>query len=454
MHYNLGKISFENKDWRAAKRYFTVSDSLLGTSGNIKQKLANTLALGKVAVQQYENDTAFGYFKEVLDVSLANQFYDLYTEAVLEYGQLNINLKNYDVAEMTLAMAYTNAIQWNRLELQKKIINSLRKTYSAKGDYENAYNLMTQLNAVSESISRQQNSKAIQEIEVKYQSLQKENQIYELKEEKLAKQAEIERQKTIKKAFLYGFLVLLIPIISLLYVYYQKLQAQSKLNQQEKELSSQKITSLLHTQELELARTSLEAQREERHRIAKQLHDSIGGNLAGIKLQLANVKESSKNQKTIIKQVNETYELVRDISHDLVPKKFHQNAFTFLIENYIAQLRDSSELKVNFYAHPKAKVNEIPSKLKVELYQILQELFTNTIKHANAKNVEVHLNILDSELQLLYEDDGRGFAIEKIGKGIGLQNIESRLQQLNSSLMLDSAPKRGTVVTIEIPLKE
>jgi signal transduction histidine kinase len=155
------------------------------------------------------------------------------------------------------------------------------------------------------------------------------------------------------------------------------------LNRQQEELNSQRIAALLNTQELEIARTSLDAQQEERHRIAKQLHDSIGGNLAGIKLQLANIEGNTKFQKNVINQVNDTYELVRDISHDLVPKKFNQNAFTFLIENYIEQLQENSKLEIAFSAHPKAEINNLSEKLKVELYQITQELFTNTIKHAN-----------------------------------------------------------------------
>ncbi len=313
---------------------------------------------------------------------------------------------------------------------------------------------MTQHQAISNQIIEQQNSKAIKEIEIKYQTLQKENEIYELKEVQRTKQSELEQQKTIKKAFLYGFLVLLIPIIALLYVYYQKLQTQSQLNKQQEELNSQKIAALLNSQELELARTSLDAQQEERHRIAKQLHDSIGSNLAGIKLQLANLKSSSNFQKEVMNQVNETYELVRDISHDLVPKKFNQNTFTFLLEKYIGQLQKNSTIEITFSAHPKEKINRLPERLKVELYQITQELFTNTLKHADASAVEIHLNIHDEMFQLIFEDDGNGFDSEKFRKGIGLQNIESRLQQLEATLMLDSAPTRGTVITIEIPLKD
>jgi len=207
-------------------------------------------------------------------------------------------------------------------------------------------------------------------------------------------------------------------------------------------------------QELALVRTSLEAQQEERHRISKQLHDGIGGNLAGIKLQLANLNTNTKLQTEVMDQVNETYELVRDISHDLVPKKFNQYAFTILIENYIEHLKKNSTIEIAFSAHPKNTINNLSERFKVELYQIIQELFTNTLKHAEAKNIELHLTVHDAVLQLLFEDDGNGFNINTHRKGIGLENIKSRLDNINGTFLLDSIPNRGTAITIEISLKK
>ena len=137
----------------------------------------------------------------------------------------------------------------------------------------------------------------VKELEIKYNTLERENQIYQLKEVQQAKENEISRQKTIKMAFLYGFLALLIPIIALLYLYYQKLQTQSALNEKQEQLNAQKITSLLSQQELDLVQTSFDAQQQERARIAKQLHDSIGGNLAGIKLQISQSEENGPKTK-------------------------------------------------------------------------------------------------------------------------------------------------------------
>jgi signal transduction histidine kinase len=68
--------------------------------------------------------------------------------------------------------------------------------------------------------------------------------------------------------------------------------------------------------------------------------------------------------------------------------------------------------------------------------------------------MQIHLNLHETTFQLIFEDDGNGFEIENLRKGIGLKNIENRLHKLHGELILDSAPKRGTVITIEIPLKD
>ena len=214
------------------------------------------------------------------------------------------------------------------------------------------------------------------------------------------------------------------------------------------------MNSLIKENELEVAKSSLKAQQEERRRIAKQLHDSIGSNLAGIKLQLANLKETDTTQNNVLEQIDQTYELVRDISHDLIPKRFKQDAFTTLVQDYLKTIEEASPIQISFSAYPEHAVNGLKDVLKVEIYSILQELITNTLKHAKAKTVEVHLNLHDNIFQLIYEDDGIGFDQNITARGIGLENVKERLGQLSGNVNIDSVLNRGTAITIEIPVHD
>lgn len=154
-----------------------------------------------------------------------------------------------------------------------------------------------------------------------------------------------------------------------------------------------------------------------------------------------------------MQQVNETYELVREISHDLTPKKFKQNRFTLLLQKYLEQISNNANIGISFNAHPEDKINTLPETLKVEIYRILQELVTNCLKHANATTIEVLLNLIDNELQLIFEDNGKGFDPKLVKNGIGIKNLKNRTEALHGALHIDSSFNRGTAVTIEIPTK-
>ncbi len=447
-----GDIFLYKEDFLQSEEYYKKALSDFNKLKLEKAQLKVKVNLGTIAMLAKDFDTAFDYLKEVKDMALEKEYYDLHIEAVLRIGYIYKRNKQFEEAQIVLSTAYVNAMQWNQLESQKVISKSMIDLYVDLDDYKNAYNLMTQHQAVSNQIINNQKRKEVKELEIKYQTAQKENEILTLQEEQLLKESEIKRQKTIKNAFLIGFLVVLIPIIALLYMYYQKLQAQSQLNVKQEEINRQKVASLIKAQELKLVKASIEAQDEERGRIARELHDSIGGNLAAIKLQMNNLNDKADVKMAIVNQLDETYQQVREISHNLIPSKFSQNAFTTLISEYIDKLDKASDQNITFIPHPKDKINALDENLQVEVFNILQELITNTLKHAKAKNVEIHVNIHNNILQLLFEDNGIGFDREKTPTGIGLQNIKSRLEALHANINIDSTINRGTAVTIEIPI--
>ncbi|MDH7444928.1 tetratricopeptide repeat-containing sensor histidine kinase [Aquimarina sp. 2201CG14-23] len=266
-------------------------------------------------------------------------------------------------------------------------------------------------------------------------------------------QEETSRQKTFKYIILYSFLILLIPVIGLLITYYQKIKAQSELNQKQKEINQEKISSLLKDQELKVIKASVAGQDKERKRIAQELHDSIGGNLAAIKLQLNNSHNNGSNKshlKTINIQIDDTYELVRSLSHNLIPKKFTKNNFCDVIEEYFTNIGGASSLDTSFSAYPRKTIDLLEEAIKIETFKIIQELITNTIKHAKATSITLQLNLFENELSILFEDNGIGFELNKNGEGIGFTNIRSRLKKISGVIDIDSRIKRGTIINITI----
>lgn len=448
----LGKAHRLNNEYEIAENYFNNALKIAQNTKALRLELTTRLELAKLAEANNELGKAFQEYENTRNEAKANGFNDIYFEGSFLLAKYYNTQGYYDAALMGLSMTYINAVDSENLLFQKEALELQARTFAKKEDYENGYAVITQLFGVLGEINSKQQRAIIKELEVQYETIEKEKEIATLQEDKLLKEAELNRQKTIKNAFLIGFLIILIPIIALLYVYYQKIQTQSELSKKQQEINLQKVQSLVQEQELNLVKATLEGQDEERKRIAQELHDSIGGNLAGIKLQLSSLTKGAESFKTITSQLDETYQLVRDISHTLIPKKFKHNIFTELIKEYAQGIAKSSAIVINFYPHPKEAINALDERIKMELFKIIQELMTNALKHAQASTIDIHLNLIEKELSLLFEDNGKGFDATKMVEGIGLQNIKSRIADLNGNIHVDSSENRGTVMSIEIPI--
>ncbi|WP_459210588.1 tetratricopeptide repeat-containing sensor histidine kinase [Aquimarina rhabdastrellae] len=372
------------------------------------------------------------------------------------HGLADIHIKNNQAykAFPILDSALTIAKRNNYFQQQLAIYQTKINTYTASKEYSSAFQTLQLRTALKDSIQTLQKNKEISALEVQYETLQKEKEIISLQKEQQAKDAEINKQKGIKNTVLIAFLIFLIPLIILLIVYYQKLQTQHLLHIKQKEINQQKINTLIKDQELKLIKASVKGQDLERKRIAQELHDTIGGNLAAIKLQFHNLEAiNTKDYSSIYIQLDDTYKLVRDLSHNLIPQKFNTSRFSFLIQEYIKNIAQASELQINTYLSPQEEINLLDHRFQYDIFMMLQELITNTIKHAQASLIEININMINtSSIQLLFEDNGIGFSPDAAHKGIGLSNIKNRLTVLGGELIINSTINNGCVIDITIPI--
>ncbi len=444
-------IYLKQNNFKKAKLIYNKTIHFYKQKGLLKKELEVLLSQAKIFELNKNNNKAFSLYNDVKNRAEKNKFYDLFFLAQNNIGRLFFILKQYDDALATLNVSYANSVLWNNLDYQKEVLNNLRIVYLKTKNYKKAYDVLKIYTNVSNKILKEQNKKEINKLEIEYKTLQKEKEILELKKEKYRKAEELSRQKNIKKNILIGFIIFLIPIIALLYMYYQKLQTQSELNKTQQEINNQKIESLLKEQELQIVKANVKGQNNERKRLAQELHDSIGGSLAAIKLQLSSITENNTNLKYISKQIDDTYNQVRNISHNLIPKKIKNKVFVKLIKQYIKNISNDKTVII-FQPHPVEEINNLSEKLKVALYTIIQELLTNAIKHAKASEINIYLNKYNDSINLIFEDNGIGFQKDTLNKGIGLINIKNRIKDLYGNIKIDSHNKSGTVFIIDIPL--
>lgn len=195
----------------------------------------------------------------------------------------------------------------------------------------------------------------------------------------------------------------------------------------------------------ELIQNIVKAQEAERNRAGRELHDSIGANLAIIRKEL---REESKETRKLI---NDTLTAVRDLSHGLVTPAFETDEFIDELKE-LCHKSSVENLSVHpfFYQWPAFIDNETSH----HIYRIVQELLHNAIKHSQASQVHIQFTGDGEYANVLYEDNGVGFNEKEISsKGIGLRNIRDRLNLINGQMQIDSDEKSGgTSILIELVL--
>ncbi len=240
-----------------------------------------------------------------------------------------------------------------------------------------------------------------------------------------------------------GMFIMALAIIFFFVTYQRRLLRQQK-KQQILESSHQK----------DLLEASMKSQENERHRIAKDLHDDIGALLSTSKLYLGQLMDEmdDKEQLSLTRKIGHLHDdmiqSIRNIAQDLRPVVLESMGLAMAIKSLTKQINESKKIKVQFDHEQELNLT---LERQLQLYRIVQELISNTLKHAGAENVWIGLSEQSGNIHLSYRDDGTGFTPGK-GRpsGLGLKNIESRVSLLNGNITYHSS-KRGIHVSLSVP---
>lgn len=213
----------------------------------------------------------------------------------------------------------------------------------------------------------------------------------------------------------------------------------------EKEL----LKAELERQQGEVARQVIMAQEAEQKRIAEDLHDELGGNLAAIKMTLQRLGLNETQSTELNSLIDKASTNARNISHNLMPPEFAETKLKDLMEHNFRRLNTESNIRFNFYHSGSS--NQFDKQEELMIYRIIMELTRNIIKHAKATESTIQFIYHETHLTLVIEDNGNGFYNDST-QGIGLKNIQSRVNYLKGSLDIDSG-NYGTTVIIKIAYK-
>ncbi|MBD1386617.1 hypothetical protein IDJ75_15125 [Mucilaginibacter rigui] len=213
----------------------------------------------------------------------------------------------------------------------------------------------------------------------------------------------------------------------------------------------------LNSQQQQLTEKIVSTQEQERRRLAEDLHDDVGATLGALQLHISNLPDEQMANNIYLKNyfakalslVLKVTSDVRSISHDLLPQDFVDSGLFETIQTRINDLNTGGNTQFEFVKEGDEK--KISPIYAITLYRIINELLNNIVKHAEASEATVQLSVLDDSLQIITYDNGIGMDHTTNKKGIGLQNIQSRVNFLKGDLITDSG-KNGTTHIINIPI--
>lgn len=442
---------------------FDAADVYYASAKNVIPLLNDTLL--SIKFHLHEVDRNLQYLE--LDKALTNAFDAFFmSESInnIEYLSLSlyyIGIINRRKGESKLAIKYLQnslgiasrkPLNTERLKLFKELYS----TYETQAVYDSAYMYSVKYARLKDSILNKDRVESINNLSLKYEASEKRKEIILLEKDK----AFVETKNSQKNRTLYSLLFLMLLLLGLIYYiirfYKTKIEGETIIKDQNDELTHQKILKLEDELKIKSMQSMIEGQEKERERISKDLHDSMGGLLSTIKLQVDTLQsiddtsERTQKNKGVQKLLDFAVSEIRSISQNLQPAALSNLGLVVAINDLVNRLNDDRYPDVEFQHY---NVPTLDNMVSLSIYRILQEMLTNTIKHAEASEIFIQLRREDDRLILSYEDDGKGFNNdERLEKGMGLENISSRVNYLKGDMMLDSRIGGGAsyIVTIQI----
>lgn len=225
---------------------------------------------------------------------------------------------------------------------------------------------------------------------------------------------------------------------------------------EQQQLANAEIYNLMISQQ----KTIEENRNKEKKRVARELHDGVLGKMFGVRMNLdtmntAQDEHAIKSRLKYLAELKQIEQDIREISHDLNRENTELiNNFVVILTNLIENQRKAFKSKVNFTLDKNIEWASISNEIKINLYRIIQEALQNSNKYANPSLITIDFKKINQpdRIQLFITDDGVGFNLKRVKKGIGLQNIEFRTKECNGTLEIKTKPGEGTALTIEVPI--
>ena len=453
-YYNLGTEYLRLEKVDSARYFYTKVLEFNKLNNDLLTYKARSLStLSGIYMEDALYKVAKDYAFEA--ISIHRKINDKISESAALGNLANIYLSenNFDKAKKTFNEAL-ELIKYERsnraLRIREQLYFNLAYNLYKLKDYE-AYTVQEKSYIIKDSLRNIEIRKMLEDLDFKYD--------FNSKKEIIIKQEEVKRLEDQRKFMIIGIVALLV-IISLIYII--KL---NKLNQKNLELNleqtkliqNQNLDKLKSESQVRILNATIDGKESERKQIAETLHDSVSALLSSANLHLQATRKQFNGTTPV--EIDKTQEIIleashkiRDLSHTLVSSVLLKFGLNFAIKD-IAEKYSNSQLEIETDI---ANIIRYHQNFEIKVYNIIHEFINNILKHNNAKKAKIEMIGRDNILSIVISDNGLGFDKTKIDikEGLGINQIDARIQMMKGKFFIDSDLNKGTKIFIELPILE
>lgn len=424
---------------------FIVSNKTFSSYDKNVAYLQSTKLHGEFDIQDKNYENAIGYYQRYLSHSEILQS-DVHIAIALNKIAKAYQFSGQDQKALQyFKLSFETCMKDGSVDYAFKNANSIASIFANNNDFKNAYLYSQTAFKLKDSLNSTERIKELHFLEAKFQAGKKEKEIAELKLSNTEHELEVAKHNRI---LVVGGIIASCFILLLGSLYY--------ISRQKRLIAEKEKQSLEQRHQVISLQAMINGQETERTRIAKDLHDSMGGTFSTIKMHLSTLEHEIKNPERLlliekcIGIISNAAIDVRRIAHNMMPEVLIKLGLLHSIEELAVNISSSKQLQVTFQHF--GLTERLSAPFEIMLYRIVQELLNNIIKHSDATETIIQFIKEGNRLNVTVEDNGKGFSDQSSNEGMGLTSVKERVNYLKGKLSIDSEISLGTTVMMEFLL--
>ena len=399
--------------------------------------------LGSLALRKFDRVKAETYLLKASEIALEFGDVEGFCISGRGIGLIEMYRGNFDNAEKYLMAALEAAVEHDFSVQEMKCYGQLSDIATARNDFPGSRIYATKSDSINHTLMSASALRAVKEMEVRYETEKKESHIAVLEKEK----------QLMTWIGITGGGVLLLGLITLVFLWRWTIQ-KKRIAEQQKQLAEQQVRQLEQEKQLVATQAVINGEVQERSRLARDLHDGLGGKLTCMKLNLQELNQNAgfDDEKTgqfnaIMGILDDTVREMRRVSHNLMPDALSRSGLKTAVDDFCRSM--STKIVFNWYGDEA----RLDIKLEALIYRCIHELVNNALKYADASQIMVQIIREAGTIAFTVQDDGCGFDAMVEAEGMGLQNIRNRVASLGGEIHIDSTVSEGTEENVELKIE-